>query len=499
MYLIIVDFILNLLKKASLLGHTYLMRDEMEDQLCGTYDLTEKEAIDLLDRSIAEGTVVSSEKRIYLPTVDYAEEAVADFVSDALSRLPEAVPPLNPTLSLGSVTLNSDQRRAVQVALGHRLSMVVGSAGTGKSMIVRAIVECSGNPDACLLLAPTGKATQNLAESTGVSASTIHSALGIPINGDLTHPNRYLRQFRVVVVDEASMLTVEMMAGIANAVSDSCKIVLVGDSQQLPPVGCGNLLTDFRDLGVPYVTLKTVYRQSDKESALFYNITHFRSMRNSDMLRGDNSFVYIPSKEAEIAGLVLEMASRWYRASHSTAILSPFGEKTDLSVEHLNHSMQMELRKPETPCLDTGSAILYEHDRVMFTQNNKAEGYFNGQMGEMVVSYNEWGNCVWSVCLSSGIHVPVAEENQRQIVPAYALTIHKAQGSAFDTVILPLSMQFSVMMTRNLLYTALTRARKQVILIGDLTAIDYALARPTPERNSTLMERVQQRMPALAS
>ena len=197
MYRIIADCILTLLKKASLLGHAFLTRDALVSQLCETYDLNEGEAEGILDRATADGTVIALDRRIYLPVIANAEETVADFVSDALSRPPEAVPPLNGTLSLGAMTLNKEQHRAVRMALSHRLSMVVGSAGTGKSLIVRAIVQCSGDPDACLLLAPTGKAAHNLAESAGASASTIHSALGIPINGDLTKPNRSLGQYRV--------------------------------------------------------------------------------------------------------------------------------------------------------------------------------------------------------------------------------------------------------------------------------------------------------------
>ena len=465
-------------------GHSFLTKRNMISEMCDAPDWDEQDFEAALETEIANQTVVKVDDRYYLPSTFRAETILTEFLSDALRRIPEKLPPIASVLSVNGIELNKEQNRAVRMALVHRLSMIQGGAGTGKTTIVQAIVQSSGDPTACLLCAFTARAAQNLSEGIGMSASTIHSALGVSPDGDLTKPKRSLSQYRTIIVDEASMLTIELLAGIVAAASDSARIILIGDSQQLPPVGGGDVIKDLRELGVPCITLKQIYRQSIRTSALFQNVSRFHKMRESSMFRWDGSFQLVEADEDQIEDLTVAIAQYCYQLNPSTVALSPFRKGTELSSFRLSHSIQVSIQSPSTPSIMAANGILYERDRVMFNTNNRAENYYNGQFGTLECALDEWGDRVWSVKTPSGQNIPVTETALQHIDSAYAMTVHKAQGSSFDVVILPLTMRFSVKLTRNLLYTAISRAKNKSSLLEIVQSSTMPL--PLPRRNGIL-------------
>jgi len=475
-------------------GHSFLTKQDMISELCSAPDWDEQDFEAALEEETSNNRIVKVEDRYYLPSMYRAETILTEFLSDALRRPPEKLPPITNTLNVNGMELNKEQNRAVRMALMHRVSLIQGGAGTGKTTIVQAIVQSSGDPSACLLCAFTARAAQNLAQGTGMSAATIHSALGVSPDGDLTAPNRSLSQYRIIIIDEASMITIELLAGVVTAAAETSRIVLIGDSKQLPAVGGGNILKDFRDLGVPCITLKQVYRQTDSTSALFRNISSFHKARTSSMFLSDSSFQLLEADEEQIENMTVAVAAHCLRRNRSTVVLTPFRKDSSF----LSRSIQAEIQDASTPSIMAAGGILYEGDRVIFTTNNRTENYYNGQFGTLVCSSDLWGDREWRVITPSGQEIPVTETVLGHLDPAYSMTVHKAQGSAFDIVILPLTMRFSVKLTRNMLYTAMSRAKRQVLLVGDRSALEYALATPEPERNSVLVDRVQDRLYSIA-
>ena len=483
--------IIDILSKATLAGHSYLPLGQLMLQLSGSSGVDSQDAQALLELATASGEIVVEDQRVYLSKNHLAEETLADFVYDALHN---AHRPSRLIAALDRCPmLNQEQRLVTILALNSRLCLITGGAGTGKSYILGAIALLSGELGGCLFCAPTGKAAQNITDSTGYPAVTVHSALGVLWNGDLTQPKRDLSAYHTIIVDEASMLTLEMLAGLVKAASPECWFVLVGDSKQLLPVGCGNLLSDLDALGVPRANLTTVYRQSDRESALYQNVTRFGNITNSCMFSQDNSFVLIPTEEQDVKNVLLQIAQPLFRASRSAVILTPRAELTDLDVKCYNAAMQSLLQTPDLPGFEVDGQMFYDRDQVMFCLNNHSEGYINGTTGVLRHSFNEFGQIVWHVQCPNGVNIPLTEGAKKHLSLAYSLTVHKSQGSSFQQVLMPLSMQFARQLTRNMLYTALSRARKQVILVGNPLVLDYALQNLPTLRNLTLVERVRQK------
>ena len=475
------DLILRPLKEAEKQGHAFLHLHELLAALSQNPQLDEEDQRRLLDQAIRSGAVILEGDRVYLEQIKRAEDNVVDFLLNGTWTSPVM-------LRSYPQGLNPEQLAAIQTALTHRLSIITGGAGTGKSHLIGSLLSAFGDPQSCLLCAPTGKAAKVLSESTGYHAQTIHRTLGLYRDQDLTRPARDLSSYRLIVVDEASMLTLPMAAGIFNAVGPDCKVVLVGDCNQLPPVGSGMLFSELMDLGIPTARLRRVYRQSDQASSLFQNVTRFSEVHSVYDLQFDRSFQLIQAKNEDIPSLTTEIFSQHIKNSEAV-VLSPFREYSNLSVHSLNSSLQSALLLPGTPCLSGDKDTFYQHDRVMFTRNNRLAGYVNGETGRLTLQ----DSGTWAV--QSGKSIPVTTQTLDHLALSYAMTIHKSQGSAFDTVILPISTDMTFLLTRNLIYTAITRARKQVVLIGDPNTISHGLSNPVQKRNSFLTARLL-RLPA---
>ncbi len=393
---------------------------------------------------------------------------------------------------LYNITLHEEQKNAISNSINSGVSVITGGPGTGKTTIVKCIIEIlKGFNQTFMLLAPTGRASKRLSDSTGEEAKTIHRALEVA-SGDLTAISRFVYnennpfKVNVVIVDEVSMVDVAIMNHLCKALPRDCKLILVGDKDQLPSVGAGNVLDDIIKSGIITVSMLTkIFRQSD-DSLIITNAHLINSGKMPHLDNSSKDFFFeeksdIGAIKNSIVDMVVKRLPKFTGLESSQIqVLAPL--KAGLcGIDNLNRSLQEAINPPGLQKMElvVGETIFRVGDKVMQTTNNynliwkkmngfieeEGEGVFNGdigfielidyQTGEMVVSFEDGRRCLY----------PRTEINQLSL--AYAITIHKSQGSEFDVVIIPAIAGPSMILTRNLIYTAVTRAKKMVVLVGE--------------------------------
>ena len=294
------------------------------------------------------------------------------------------------------------------------------------------------------------------------------------------------------------MVSLEMLAGILNRVRRNCRVVLLGDTNQLQAVGAGNVLPDLLELGVPSIRLAQQYRQSADAVALRQNVVDFPKLNGEHELRWDDSFRLLPADDRAIPDLLCEEAARRYRAGESIQVLSPVRVKTGFSVQALNTRLQNEVN-PLTAKKPTWGKFR-DGDRAIVTQNNPYYDVCNGDVGVLHIRGEKPRRIAilavrgklktWQIDRVPGEYgIRNDDPPPPQLALAYALTVHKSQGSQYDTILMPASMATAKMLYRNLLYTAISRARKEVILVGSREAVNTAMQCIPYPRRSKLVAR----------
>ena len=449
-----------------------------------------------LNAQIRLGAICCEGSGLYMTKVWRYEESAAQALANIILQPALRPIPLPDVLQVNDITLCEEQRSAVAMALQLRLSLILGGAGSGKSTLIQAIVKVLNCEHNTVLCAPTGKAARNLTNRTGLTARTVHSALGLHPNEDFLAPVRW-ETVDLVIVDEASMLTLEMLAGILHRVPASCRVVLLGDPNQLLSVGAGNVLPDLLELGIPCCRLFTNHRQANAPGSLQYNVVNFPYLQSYCELQYDDAFRHINASRDQVRDTLVAEAVARYSAGESVQVLSPYNQATDLSVSALNHAIR-DVVNPLTPqslSISNGVDHFRQGDRVMITKNDRERDCSNGDIGILNISKAHKTNAVFSVQLPDG-RCPQWEGNLHltNLTLAYALTIHKSQGSEYDTVLLPIIWDMQRMLSRNLFYTAISRAKKQVILFGDTTSVDVAMRRLLPPRKSKLVAKTRMKL-----
>lgn len=430
--------------------------------------------------------------RIYSTKIWRYEQSAAQNLSRILKgpAFPSTILPRNVTVN--GMELCEEQRIAVMLGLSHRLSIILGGAGSGKSTLVQALSNRMGNVANQVFCAPTGKAARNLSNKTGLTARTVHSALGMKPDQDFLAPVVW-SSIDLVVVDEASMMTLEMLAGILSRANQNCRVVLIGDNKQLLSVGSGNVIPDLLSLGVPHIYLKENHRQSTEAVGLQENVVHFSDFNGIHELTFDDSFQIHEMMERDAKKALVHEAVQRYLAGEAVQVLAPFNK----TVRELNK----KIREAVNPLAEGKKTLAYKRqvfrdgDRVMITKNDRDHNCCNGDVGILHIIRADPKDMLYSVQMEDG-RCPhwIEESGLKHMVFAYALTIHKSQGSEYDTVLLMLTMSMQMMLYRNLYYTAISRGKKKVIHYGSRQAIDNALQRVLPPRKSMLVEKTHWQM-----
>ena len=411
------------------------------------------------------------------------------------------------------IVFHEEQKEAIKRAINSGVSVITGGPGTGKTTIIKCIIDIvKQNKKRFMLLAPTGRASKRMSDSTGEEAKTIHRALEVA-SGDLANISRFVynenNNFKtdVVIVDEVSMVDVALMSHLCKALPRDCKLILVGDKDQLPSVGAGNVLDDIIKSGIITVTMLTkIYRQSD-DSLI---ITNAHLINSGKMPLIDNSskdFFFeekttIDSIKQSIVDLVVKRLPKFTGLDPiAIQVLAPLKAGV-CGIDNLNRCLQEAINPPSLSKMElaVGNSVFRVGDKVMQTTNNynlvwkklngfieeEGEGVFNGdigyielidyQTGEVVVDFEDGRRCLY----------PRTDISQLSL--AYAITIHKSQGSEFDVVILPAIAGPSMILTRNLIYTAVTRAKKMVVIVGEQKNLKRMVANNYTVQRFTLLK-----------
>lgn len=376
---------------------------------------------------------------------------------------------------------SDEQVHAIRKAFENMVLIVTGGPGTGKTTIIKAITKILADNDLSYkLAAPTGRAAKRIQESTDQEAYTIHRLIGIKPDENLAEYNQENPlEVDYLIVDEVSMVDIYLMNSLLNAISLNTALILVGDSDQLPSVGPGNVLKDMLDSDIESVRLKKIFRQAGA-SNIVVNAHRINQGQYPIVNQAEKDFFFIDANphnfKEKLVDLVTRRLPSYYKLDPITdiQILSPT-KKSDWGVESINTILQKELN-PSPKSLEINKKIFKEGDKVMQVRNNYdlepignfnqvSDGVYNGDIG-LIENLDREDESL-RIKFYDGSLVDYKKEDIRDLDLSYAITIHKSQGSEFDCVIIPMMQASYMLLNRNLLYTGVTRAKKLLILLGE--------------------------------
>ena len=483
--------VLYILKEAVDRGNCGLAEEELRRMATDLLGVERSRLAEAVDREIECGSIVPAVvegQRCLFPERYYkAEQDIANRISRILSHpLPwkgvvpdQAISRVERQIGL---RLAGSQSSAVSAALSSKFFVITGGPGVGKTTIVNVILRILSELDAEIqLCAPTGRAAKRMSETTGRPAQTIHRLLGFdPISGKFNANSRNKLGCELLVVDEASMVDVPLMKALLDAIPDRASVLLVGDVDQLPSVGPGQVLGDIISSAVvPVVRLTEIFRQAD-ESRIVANAHRINSGTMPDLENpaGDSDFYYVPADDPssalpKILKLVCDRIPERFGIDpvRDVQVLCPM-VRGPVGTKALNAELQGALNPATGPSVTRFDSTFYRGDRVMQIRNNYDKLVFNGDIG-FVREINEASETLTVEFDGRDVEIEFSELDA--LVPAYAVTVHKSQGSEYPAVVIPLTTHHFPMLQRNLLYTAVTRGKQLVVLVGQRKAVAMAV------------------------
>ncbi len=503
------------LREASNEGHTFFPKSELEEKCVEILEV-EKESIKsainelfyqekVILEELEEGSAKKGDidQAVYLAPFYFSERGVADRLSEISSTPCKVKPERADKLisQLGkqeAIEYNPDQKGIIRQALVNKIMVITGGPGTGKTTTVKGIIRLMKRLGwEVKLAAPTGRAAKRLSQATGREAKTIHRML------KFRPPHQFLKNeddpldADAIIIDELSMVDLILMYNLLKAIPDEAHLILVGDGDQLPSVGAGNVLKDLiKSDTVKVGKLTEIFRQAGESqiviNAHLINSGQFPRLKNSPR----NDFFFIEEEDSrEAAKLVAELASKRiptrfnYDPFQDVQVLTPM-HRGPSGVDHLNHMLQESLNPASKDQIPFTTRRFKLGDKVMQIRNNYQKDIFNGDIGK-ITGVDKKGKRIMVRFLDRGV-VFYESADLNELVLAYAITIHKSQGNEYKSVILPILTQHYIMLQRNLLYTALTRAKELAVFVGSKKAIGIAVNNDKEElRYSLLSEKLK--------
>ncbi len=497
--------LLYTLTDAETKGHLCMEKHDFLRQclkLLRTEALTEDMAAARAARLLQNGQLISYGDKVYREATARAEEELAKQVVRMLQSkvyLKKGGLSMDLTALEGrlNLSLNEEQREAVLTALTSSITVITGGPGTGKTMTQKALLRLyyekhpSGQVVCC---APTGRAARRMEEATGVPATTIHKALGLMAGDDGNYNDPEILDADLVLVDEASMMDIYLARHLFSSLPDHSQLVIVGDADQLPSVGPGAVLSELIACGkIPVVRLTRVYRQGYGSRIA----TNAKLIRNGNLsLEYGDDFQLFESSDLSESAKIIEQLYLQEIASFgvdNVALLTPFRKKTETGVDALNHRLRDKVNPPADfkSEVTQGKRRFRKGDKTMQTKN--FEDINNGDIGYVSDIRLDNGEFQITVDFGDGRLKGYESSDLEMLDLAYASTIHKSQGNQYQSVIINLQCAHAVMLVRPLIYTAITRAKLRVILVGERRALCMAIKRTDTEKRGTMLaERICQ-------
>lgn len=495
------------LDEARISGHLFLSVDETVGQCyellnmgCDDEVVSEEEIRQAISNERVESRIYVEGSRVYLSyermcEVKSAKRIVSMILQEGFTKIDDLDSKIDNAERTLHQRLAPSQRNAVKLCLSHPISIMTGGPGSGKTTTLRFILDiykAAFPANEVLLAAPTGRASRRMAEQTGMHASTLHSALGLVTDEDSPLNDKELLSADLVVVDEFSMVDMRLAYILLDRIKSGAQLIIVGDADQLPSVGAGNVLREMiRSDKVPTAVLETVFRQASNSRIITnaYAINH-----NDTHLQFGDDFQFLEVQNSEEAAqLVIKnyLQEVSLHGIEDVQILSPLRKRGAVAANALNETIRDLVNPPnnlkkEVKC---GSRVFRVGDRIMQTANRI--NVSNGDVGIITDMKKEDDETITCVRLLDGRTLQYTQEMLEDLEFSYCTTIHKSQGQEYPVIIVPLLKEHYIMLRRNLLYTAVTRAKAKVILIGQKQAVFVAIHKcDVGQRNTVLADRI---------
>lgn len=474
-------------------GDTYYYKDEIKNSLQSFFNLTLSD--DILKELFVEEKIVIIDEKYFLTNYYKIEEDIAQNLYNIKDRFLNKNSNINNLITeiefAFNLKYNEEQKNAIITALNNRITIISGGPGTGKTTIINAIVKIyislhNLNPidiyDNIALLAPTGRASKKIASSTNLPAMTIHRYLKWNKDTNNFMVNENNRNYhKLIIVDEASMIDINLFDALLKGLTSNIQLVLVGDVSQLPSVGPGLILGDLIASNLfSFCPLQKIYRQSDT-SYIPYLAKEIKEQKVSENLfskKGDYNF--LETNETAIRktiSKICQMSIEKNLSADDIQVLAPI-YKGPNGIDNLNKVLR-EVFNPLTNQneIKIGDIVYREKDKVLQLVNNPDVNVYNGDIGYITsitkASASKKGEIV--TINFEGTYVTYTKEDMKDVIHAYAITIHKSQGSEFPHVIVPIERHYQKMLYNKLIYTAVSRAKKSLVIIGESDSLKYAI------------------------
>lgn len=516
----IVAGVLHCIRSAADEGHCYLTTEEL---LKRAKKLLEIEQTDLIESALPEislrGEIVVEDVRIYTPEVHLSEMTLAKLISQQMFAHPEPSIPAELVQECreeqyqaqdGSsrlIRLSPDQQQALSLAAEHQLVVITGGPGCGKTTVLRAVSRMFRKAGLRVkLAAPTGRAAQRMSEVCSMEASTIHRLLRFdPSSREFVHSREDPLPLDVLIVDESSMIDLPLAHALFSAIPESARLIVVGDADQLPSVGPGRILADMLEVSsIPRVRLSQLFRREEEsritQIAHTINKSLIPKIPTPDGVTQSDAYFLAADSIGATADLVErvvveQIPKKFGLRSQEIMVLTPMNQG-EIGVIALNKRLQQRLVPPQPglPHIEVGNNVFRLGDRVIQRVNNyqlHTAGVYNGDQGE-IIGIDAEARLAY-VRLWDGREIEYPSETLSQLDLAYALTIHRSQGTEVPAVVLVLHETHSIMLERQLVYTAVTRAKRLLLVIGTQLALTRAVQRNrSSTRNTSLVHRVEE-------
>ncbi len=499
--------LVHCLNDAAADGHTMMPQAELLAKAKELLELDEPIILDALQEAAKQDLVVLEETKkgsviVYLKGYHYAENMAAQNLA-RLINTPRSIREIDMARAIDwvekqhNIQLADKQKQAIRMAIENKVMILTGGPGTGKTTIIRCIISIFSKLGLRILLAaPTGRAAKRMSETTGHKAVTIHRLLGFePSTGTFRYNQDHPLKAKLLILDEVSMIDILLFHHLLKAIHPTASLIMVGDMDQLPSVGAGNVIRDLiYSNAIPTTKLDQIFRQAKRSlivlNAHKINNGEFPIIPKPDKAKKNDFYFIEDEKMDHIVGMIEFLVSkripeRYGILPHQIQVITPM-HKGLLGTHNLNQRLQEKINPKKGESINAFGFNYRPGDRVMQLQNNYDKDVFNGDIGFIAEIDNEYSEISVNFY---GRKVTYDRYDLDQLTLAYAITVHKSQGSEYPAVVVPYTVSHYMMLQRNLLYTAITRARKLVVIIGQKKAIYLSLSRSSVIKRHSMLDR----------